>query len=287
MSGPLPFQLLQVPLGFFNWMVPCTLRAPYQKAQVALLAMTTAESDQALHMILLPTFSWQKGQLWLSQQLALKELQSARVNLDSSFFVPLHEKSDGRDSRPLNLPGRVAISMSPADSAAFAWKGCTLLRKGRCEFAQQLANKDMVDDMGVLPAASRGSDAFSHHHGPAGSKRFEQPGTDVCLKLLDSTIDGFNSASGLGTKGAWLLLDGNVGTGDMMQAFVLKRVTTSTPGFYFGLCESPEAAEWVLAHVQERLSDLVQEKLLQLPGFTVGESTMPDALRQLPPPELP
>jgi hypothetical protein len=279
---------LQVPLGFFNWMVPCVLRAPYQKAQVALLAMTSAESDQAMHLILLPTFSWQKGQLWMSQQLALKDLQSARVNLDGSFFVPLHDKSDQRDCRPLNLPGRIAVPMTPAqDGASYAWKACALLRKGRCEFAQQLPNKEMIEEIGSLPPVSRGSDAFSHHYGPSGSKRFEQPGVDVCLKLLDSTVDGFNVGSGLGMKGAWLLLDGHVGCGDMLQAFVMKRVTTSTPGFYFGLCESAEAADWVLAHVRERLSDLVHEKLLQLPGFSVGEDAMPEALRLQPPADVP
>lgn len=280
-------RVLQVPLGFFNWMVPCALRAAYQKAQVALLAMTSAECDQAMHLILLPTFAWQKGQLWLSQQLALKELQSARVNLDNSFFVPLHDKGDGRDSRPLNLPGRLALPMT-GDGPSYAWKSCALLKKGRSEFAEQVANKDMVDDFcGVLPPVARASDAFSHHHGPSGSKRFEQAGVDVCCKLLDATVDHLHVASPLGSKGAWLLLDANPGCGDMLIAFTMKRVTSTLPGFYFGVAESPESADWVRTLVSEKLSDLVSERLLSLPGFVPGDASMPESLRQQPPADLP
>lgn len=46
----------------------------------------------------------------LAQRLALKPLEALRVNMDASFVVPLQQISgERRDSRPLNLIGRIAV----------------------------------------------------------------------------------------------------------------------------------------------------------------------------------
>lgn len=50
-----------------------------------------------------------------------------------------------------------------------------------------------------------------------GAKRYEQLGVDVCLKTLDSTLDGLLSNTDSGAR-AVLVLDPNPVSGDMLEA---------------------------------------------------------------------
>ena len=84
---------VQVTLGIYNWMVISGIKTNFLSIQHTLLSCTAAEDPLSMHIILLPTFAWAKGQLWLSQQLALKPLQGARVHLDAGFYVPLQDRT--------------------------------------------------------------------------------------------------------------------------------------------------------------------------------------------------
>ncbi len=67
----------------------------------------------SMQCVLEPTFTWQPGQLHLMEQQMLNTLSGQRVNLDHKFTVQLHRKPDQRDSRPLNIPGRIVMPLLP------------------------------------------------------------------------------------------------------------------------------------------------------------------------------
>lgn len=175
----------QVALGVYNWLASSSVAVAYMKTQCSMLGLIIAADKQSLHCVLLPQFTWQKGQLLLAQQLCLKQLQGARANLDHSFYVPLAQKADMRDSRPLNISGRLALPMDlPDGMGGYVWKNASLLRSGRTAEAAQVRNAEMVQMLEMedgLPIPSKASDAFSHHNGPQGARRYEQYGVAAAL----------------------------------------------------------------------------------------------------------
>lgn len=276
----------KVSLVFLNWSAPCCIRVAYQNTQTAMAGYVSSEDNQSLHVTMTPTFCWNKGQLWLTQQQCMKLMAQQALNLDRAFFIPLNETSDTRESRPLNLPGRLGVPMViPESLKSYVWKNCALLKLGRTAPANQLKLNEMVDadtmDADALPPSNKASDALSHHHGPQGPKRYDQIGCDAASKLLDATVDGLTFPS----RGAWLLVDLMPNAGEMLEAFLHKRLGTTNPGFYFGVCGDEAALEWTKLHLVERMALLVTEKKLTIPGLAAPEKEMPTNLKESPPPE--
>ena len=73
----------------------------------------------------------------------------------------------------------------------------------------------------ALPPAAWGSDAFSHHYGPGGSKRHEQYGADAAMKLLASTVDQIPACTAQG----WTVVDLNPNTGELAEGFLVKKAS--------------------------------------------------------------
>ncbi len=67
----------------------------------------SGETKAFIGFVLMPTFCWQAGQLWLAENMVLKSLVSQNLNLDTTALVLIKDKVDARDTRPLNLVGRV------------------------------------------------------------------------------------------------------------------------------------------------------------------------------------
>lgn len=82
-------------------------------------------------------------------------------------------------------------------------------------------------DPDLLPASTTGLDFHSHRHNPIhGARRHEQLGVDSCQKLLDATLDGLNDST---TASAILVIDANPVNGDLLEAFMAKKLGTNVP----------------------------------------------------------
>ena len=152
------------------------------------------------------------------------------------------------------------------------------LEKGRTEFAAQMKLSEMhtsqTDSPDALPPPTSSSRTMENHHGPSGAKRFEQVGLDVSTKILDSCMDGVD----LGGFGAWLLIDVCPGSAEFLEAFLVKRGGIARPGYCFGLCADAESAEWAQSHLAHKLSDMVVEGTLIIPGLTPPSTELPASL---------
>lgn len=73
---------IQATFCFVNWMVPATIRAQYQAQQTSLIGLASTEYNNFLGYVLMPTWSSNRGQLWLSETACMKALAGQNVNLD-------------------------------------------------------------------------------------------------------------------------------------------------------------------------------------------------------------
>ena len=102
-----------------------------------------------------------------------------------------------------------------------------------------------------------------------GAKRYEQLGVDAASKLLDASVDRLDATE------AWLFASLNPGVGHDLEAFLLKRSTSTMPCFYWGLAESSGHADWLR---KTSVADLTAKLLsgnLQLPGIEKPKKEMP------------
>ena len=166
----------------------------------------------------------------------------------------------------------------PDNLNGYPWRACGLLKRGCTEFADQTKLAEMHTSQSVspdaLPPPTSSSSTLQHHHGPSGAKRFEQVGLDVSLKILDASLDGVD----LGGFGAWLFIDLCPGPAEFLEAFLVKRSGIARPGYCFALCADAESAEWAQSHLAHKLSDLVVEGTIIIPGLTPPSSELPASL---------
>ena len=148
-------------LGFLNWMAPCTISAKFKEAQARLLGTLVSDCNNALALVLSPTFTHYKGQLWMQEQSCNKSLANQGLNLDKTFMILLKDRQDARDSRPLNLIGRMLVPANVRDNFVDSpWKNCSLVRKCRTEEADQIkASPDRTSH--VFESVVHGLSGFS------------------------------------------------------------------------------------------------------------------------------
>ena len=107
------------------------------------------------------------------------------------------------------------------------------------------------------------------------ARRYEQLGVDACTKLLDSTLDDNKVA------GAVLVVDLYTNTGDLLEAFLTKRVSSNTPWFFFGLASDSSSREWVFIGREAAQSfDMTRGSIRSLFGGRLGSTSQ----RSLPGP---
>ena len=119
----------QAILGYANWLAPCTIKNNTQLVQAHLLGALASDSPQSLSLVLLPSFCYQRGQLWALTTSCMKLLSSQNLNCDQGFSVPFVERLDPRDTRPTTLQGRCLTLLGSAQDADSHWKDCALLVK--------------------------------------------------------------------------------------------------------------------------------------------------------------
>eukprot|EP00969_Alexandrium_andersonii_P258993 11451421-Alexandrium_andersonii.AAC.1 len=73
--------------GFLNWATPCGFKANFQKEQAFVAGHLASENMQSMTAVLVPTFAWQPGQLYLQEQTVMKQLTSQNVNVDRTAWM--------------------------------------------------------------------------------------------------------------------------------------------------------------------------------------------------------
>ena len=274
-------------LAFLNWTAPCGIPAKLKEAQSNLLGTLSAESHHFLGLFLSPAFTHYKGQLWMAEQACYKSLAGQQLSFDKSFLVLLRDRQDARDSRPLNLVGRIVVPAVVDERLESCWKSCALLRTMRTEESDQVKPCDMVViedlDVDTLPANCSGTDLSNHrsNSAPRGAKKWEQLGVDTCTKILDSTIDG------AAQTGVVAVVDLHMGTGEMMEAFIIKKLSSKIQMRYFGIADTAIQTEGIMKARTETLLARVKSGSLSLPGVQFIPEMPANLLEDAPPlPEL-
>ena len=245
--------------------------------QADFMAGVVKDGPNNLGMLIMPQWTYHKGQLALLEQQALQMITERRISADNKFALPFAEASvaDQRDGRPLFYDGRVLV---PANlkKDRYLWKDAPLL-KGRVETAKQLAGKDMVQVVDVSDTALPSSTDLEGTI--RGAARWSQLGTDAYLKLLDAALLGLppNTRTGI------LVVSLTVGVGHCFQAWVQKRASLSVPFYYMGVCEDGLHVEWLMREETQRLKVQHLEGTLKVPGCAPATKEIPPDLLEAGP----
>ena len=120
----------------------------------------------------MPEFSYQKGQLWRSEFMALELLSKQNLNVDKTLSIQFKARKDQRDIRPLTYKGRIAFGGIVSENA-WLFRSSILAREGRTQPVEQLAGSEMAvvedTDSSALPPSA-------DVEAVTGAKKFEQLG---------------------------------------------------------------------------------------------------------------
>ena len=201
-------------------------------------------------------YSNQKGQVWVAENEILKAMSVQNLNFDKMFKIPLQDRTDQRDLRPLNLPGRLVRVLGSESVKGCVWEGCSLWDKERTEMSIQIGTADMITfdeiDPNALPTATTGS-IEAHHATVRGAQRYEKLHPDASTKLLDSMFDAFGSSGS--TISVALVVDLSVGSGCIFESFLVKKLGISMPTYFFGVCPDEKTKGWMAERVMQGLRE--------------------------------
>ena len=179
--------------------------------------------------MMLPQFTYKKGQLYLHEIAVLNALSNAFLNFDKSWVLPFQSRKDARDSRPLTYPGRAVVGVA-VEEKDWLFRSCSLIRDGRAAPAEQLAATNMLrvedPDPDALPAGSTMADV-------TGARKYEQVGPNAFLKVLEACLEGTQ----LEGKSGLIICDLHLGVGDSFNAWLQKRGSLNVPTGFFGLTD--------------------------------------------------
>ena len=103
-----------------------------------MLSHIAASNPCSLSAVLMPQFSYKKGQLFLVEDMVRALLKERALNFDRKFALVFKEKHDKRDQRSLCYDGRAIPSRdSESGETPFQFQNCSLLQ-GYCGVAEQL-----------------------------------------------------------------------------------------------------------------------------------------------------
>ena len=78
-----------------NWAAPSVIKAKFQQAQTNIVAcVVNSDPNKNVALAMTPEFSYKKGQLWMLEASAIKQLATANKNVDKSFILPFTQKSN-------------------------------------------------------------------------------------------------------------------------------------------------------------------------------------------------
>lgn len=221
--------------------------------------MLLNQSNRRVGLILLPEFTYKRGQLYLQEVATLQLLSGASLNIDRTFSLCFESRKDARDSRPLVYRGRVACGIS-TDEKEWIWRHASVVKEGRTQPAEQLASSSMVriedPDPTALPTTTDYDGLVS------GARKYEQIGLSAFSKLLDSCLDNVT----LQGKTGVIICDLNLGVGDSFNAWLQKRGSLTVPSAFFGLTDEGVNYEWFVQAKKEEVTRQHLDGSLIIPG---------------------
>ena len=212
--------------------------------------MTWALGDQlqSLGILVSPTFSYNRGHVFLEEKAILDKLARSNVNLDWTCSILFRSKVDARDQRPMCYQARL-IFASPLDLLKNVWFSCDLRKTQRTSEIAQM-NPSKMREVENL-AEDSVPDTTDERQRVRGASKYAQLGVEACQQILAGALEG----STFETIGpAVLILDLNVMTGEMYQAFLNQR-TSNAHTFFLGFCEDQNQASYVEQISREELAD--------------------------------
>ena len=218
-------------------------------------------------IVVMPEFSYQKGQLWRSEFMALEALSKQSLNVDRAVSIQFKGRKDQRDVRPLTYKGRLVMGASVAENS-WPFRASLLAREGRTAPVDQLASSEMTlvedTDAAALPVGVE-MDTIS------GAKKFEQLGEAAYSAILDSALEGvpMDGRSGI------VVVDLNMGTGDVIAAWINRKRAWTIPIGYVGFTDDPVTKEWALKCFTEKLAKMHLDEDFPLPGIQKMSKEIP------------
>ena len=105
----------------------------------------------------------------------------------------------------------------------------------------------------------------------SGAKKFEQLGEAAYSALLDSAIQGapMDGRSGI------VVVDLNMGTGDIIAAWINRKRAWTIPTGYVGFTDDPVTKEWALKCFTEKLAKMHLDEDFPLPGIQKMSKEIP------------
>ena len=99
----------QVTWALLNWAAPCLLKKEVMESRGNALTMLCHMSARNLGTVIMPQFTYNKGQLHLTEDMCKGLLLSRGLNVENKFALTYKDKTDARDQRPLMYDGRIAV----------------------------------------------------------------------------------------------------------------------------------------------------------------------------------
>ena len=237
------------------------------------------ESEHNIVAVLIPAFTYKRGQLWSTEHAHMRMLYDRGLNLDTKFTLMFEEKTDARDGRPCQLEGRILMPLAPKDD--YIWKRCPLLTRSRTELAKMLPVREMVavEDRGetAMPQSVDDSTAGVTQ----GANKFEQLGVDANAKLLQSVFDIGEMPGRAGV----CVYEMNIGVGNVFDASLAKKCSgPNFPLVYFTHTDDPRVQDWFMSVKTLDVAHSFQNGLLKVPGFAKPQAEVPAEILASAPP---
>ena len=257
-----------VPVVVLNWAAVCRVRDSLKSCQATMTGVILNQSPLSMGVVVMPEFSYKRGQSWRAEFSCLEALNNGGVFVDRSLSIQFASRKDSRDTRPLVYKARLAMGQGIKDKE-WAFAGCPLVKDGRTPPIEQLASGDMatVEDCttNALPHTTDADGTV------AGARKFEQLGKACYTTLIENALESVE----VDANGGILLVDLNMSPGDMFQGWIQQRQQWTKPSAYIALTDDDIAEEWLLQTQKEFLTK----------GHLADEITMPGSARISP--ELP
>lgn len=262
---------------FLNWAAPSLIPALVQESQIGMVTWALHDNMQSVAVVTAPVFTYNKGKLHLDETKMLEQLSKGNHNLDWQFSIQFKDRSDERDMRPLNYPGRFVFPTPLGDPKKNMWFHCALRKNFRTQEVPQLAPRGMkeIEDLSAdaLPVSCDARDGHIH-----GAAKYCQIGVPAWEAVLDGLLGGVD----LSKTPAALLIDAYPRVGDLIEAFIRKRRGFATNLFMVAICEDATEEAWLVQALTDSIADNYDDGSMVPVSGAVDKELKEDALEPLP-----
>ena len=251
-------------LCILNWAAMSLFNAKMIKVQHGVLAAAISidGGGNSAGLVLLPTFTYRKGQLHKASAEAQSAIASHGVNMDRQVALHFSHRQDIRVERPLLITASLVLAADDDCKHNRLVKGIN--NSPVICLGDQPRTKDLVviddPDIDALPLT------INEETHATQVEKHNQIGHQACAKILSKFLDDLTSND---TRYAVLVLDLSVHVGDMIKAAI--NGAYGRPMMCVGLCNTGEKLDFA----KSEIIHFIKAKLLTDDGFTIPGFTIP------------